>query len=142
MPRTISSFGGDHRWLSNFYPCAVMWGELQFPSVEHAYQAAKTTDIDIQRRFQTITAGQAKRLGRTIDIRHDWSIETKLGVMEYLLNQKFCNDELRAKLLATGDTELIEGNQWGDTFWGVNERGQGFNHLGRLLMKIRSQLSA
>ncbi len=49
--------------------------------------------------------------------------------------------DLREKLLATGDRKLVEGNTWGDTFWGVC-RGNGKNHLGKILMKIRAELQA
>ena len=42
-------------------------------------------------------------------------------------------------LMDTGDAELIEGNNWNDTFWGVcNNAGE--NNLGKLLMKIRAAL--
>ena len=49
------------------------------------------------------------------------------------------NSELREKLIATGDKELIEGNHWNDRFWGVC-RGKGQNHLGKLLMELREIL--
>jgi hypothetical protein len=41
------------------------------------------------------------------------------------------------KLLATEYVELIEGNNWGDTFFGVCN-GEGENWLGRLLMNLRA----
>lgn len=50
---------------------------------------------------------------------------------------KFAEPGLQAKLLETGNEELVEGNYWGDTFWGVC-RGRGENHLGKLLMKVRT----
>jgi hypothetical protein len=43
-----------------------------------------------------------------------------------------------ALLLATGDMELIEDNDWDDTYWGVCN-GAGENNLGKLLMKIRAE---
>ena len=49
------------------------------------------------------------------------------------------SEELKKKLLDTGDQELIEGNYWNDTFWGVCE-GKGQNHLGKILMQIREEL--
>jgi predicted NAD-dependent protein-ADP-ribosyltransferase YbiA (DUF1768 family) len=49
--------------------------------------------------------------------------------------------DLRGLLLATGNAELIEGNDWGDTIWGVYQ-GQGENRLGKILMKIRQELRA
>ena len=47
--------------------------------------------------------------------------------------------ELRTKLADTEDEELIEGNTWNDTYWGVC-RGVGENHLGKLLMEVREML--
>jgi len=46
---------------------------------------------------------------------------------------------LKEELLATEDWELIEGNTWNDSFWGVCQR-KGENHLGKILMKIRKEL--
>jgi len=62
--------------------------------------------------------GQAKRAGRKVTLRLEWET-IKLSVMETLLRQKFAQDPWRGWLSATGDEELIEGNTWGDTFWGV-----------------------
>ena len=56
-----------------------------------------------------------------------------------LLKTKFKNPELRALLRGTGDAPLIEGNTWGDTFWGVCGT-KGSNVLGQLLMKLRNNL--
>lgn len=83
----------------------------------------------------------AKRMGRQCKLRADWE-EIKLQVMETLLRQKFhseINPALAQLLKNTRDYELIEGNNWGDTFWGVCNK-VGKNHLGRLLMLIRSDL--
>jgi len=52
------------------------------------------------------------------------------------------NSDLAARLLGTGQMPLVEGNNWGDMFWGVDVKsGKGENHLGRILMKIREELS-
>jgi hypothetical protein len=59
--------------------------------------------------------------------------------MYALLAQKFSHDHLREKLIGTGAAMLIEGNTWGDTYWGVCN-GEGYNHLGRLLMDLRDEL--
>jgi len=57
-----------------------------------------------------------------------------------MLRLKFTKHEsLKEKLLATGDEELVEGNDWNDRVWGKVD-GVGENHLGRLLMKIRAEL--
>lgn len=136
----INHFKGVHSFLSNFAPCRVTYEDLSYPSVEHAYVAAKTNDRSLRLKISMIpTAANAKRFGRTLQIRPDWNI-IRLSVMEHLLRQKFSAGTAYARLLLeTGDLELIEGNHWNDHFWGVC-RGYGENHLGRLLMKIRSEL--
>lgn len=60
--------------------------------------------------------------------------------MEDLLREKFQRKDLKQKLLDTGDAELIEGNTWGDTYWGM-VGNKGHNHLGRLLMKVREEIN-
>lgn len=136
----ITSFSGENRFLSNFWPALVYYGGLAYPSVEHAYVAAKTVDIDLRLQIRdTETPGQVKRLGRKIELRSDWE-EIKVDTMRYLVTQKFRdNKELGDLLLATGDLELIEGNTWGDTFWGVCN-GVGSNRLGHILMEVRDAL--
>jgi ribA/ribD-fused uncharacterized protein len=138
----IDSFSGENRWLSNFWPSQVMLDGTVYPSVEHAYQAAKTCDPQERALIRlSLTPGQSKRMGGKVQLRKDWN-EVKYGVMMYLVRQKFHgNDDLRAKLLATGVEELVEGNTWGDTYWGVC-RGQGQHRLGQILMAVRSEIRA
>lgn len=135
----IDSFTGEYRFLSNFHPCEVWFEGQKFPSVEHAYVAAKTLDLNVRSEVATIsTPGQVKRFGRTLKLRPDWD-SIKLAVMFGLLRQKFNHDELAMQLVATDDQELVEGNTWGDIFWG-EYLGSGENWLGRMLMLIRSDL--
>lgn len=137
----IDSFQGEHRWLSNFWPAVVLFEGETYPSVEHAYVAAKTLDLELRREIRTVNSpGSVKRIGRGITLRPDWEA-VKLEVMEHLLREKFKDPTLRSQLIATADQELVEGNHWGDTFWGVC-RGVGQNNLGRLLMKIRSEVQS
>ncbi len=49
------------------------------------------------------------------------------------------HSDLGEQLLATGDAELIEGNTWNDTEWGICN-GIGDNKLGKILMRIRKIL--
>jgi len=136
---SIHSFSGEHEFLSNFYPSQVVFRGRDFPTVEHAYQSAKT---DVETEITAIQVatfpGRAKRLGQQVQKRASWEQE-KVDVMRQLLRQKFCQGELREKLLQTGRRHLMEGNHWGDRFWGVCE-GEGENHLGRLLMDVRREI--
>jgi len=134
--KLINSFQGKNRWLSNFWLCEIEWEGLLYPSVEHAYQASKTLDLEWRKRISSLqNSRKAKKIGRLSKIRDNWE-EIKQKIMEELIIKKFQIPELKQKLLNTEDAELIEGNNWGDTYWGICN-GVGENHLGRLLMKTR-----
>lgn len=141
MTKSIDQFKGDYRFLSNFFPSSIeMYDGVRYPTSEHAFQAHKTHSMEERRHIASLdTPGKAKRAGRRVTLRDDWEV-IKISIMEGVLFQKFSMHlDLRQKLIDTGDAELIEGNTWGDTFWGVC-RGKGENHLGKLLMKIRQAL--
>lgn len=138
--KVISSFSDEYSFLSNFYPCHIDYEGIQYPSTEHAFQAAKTFDVGLREFIAGMdTCGKAKRYARRMPIDVASWEERKLKVMEDILRIKFSNSDLKQRLLDTGDAILIEGNTWGDTFWGqVNDKGQ--NNLGKILMKIREDI--
>lgn len=143
MLKVIDSFRGEYRFLSNFFVCSVhaIWNNdhVAVDTVEHAFQAAKAMNRkDFDEICAALTPGDAKRLGRKVIMRSAWDA-VKMGIMENLLREKFDNKVFAARLLDTGEAELIEGNTWGDVFWGVCDK-KGENHLGKLLMKIRGEL--
>lgn len=133
----ISSFRDEYFFLSNFYPVEIKLDGIVYPNAETAFQAQKTLDVEERRKFSMLkNPFQAKRLGRKVKLRDDWE-EVKLDIMTEVVSQKFLqHPHLIEMLLQTGDEELIEGNKWGDRFWGVC-KGKGKNHLGKILMKIR-----
>lgn len=135
----IDSFSGGYRFLSNFYPCEMDVAGVRYPTLEHAFQAEKTTNMTEREIIRNArTPGQAKALGRKVTLRQDWD-EIRVDVMLELLRIKFSDKVLRAELLATEDALLVEGNHWNDRFWGVCE-GKGENWLGKLLMEIRKEI--
>jgi ribA/ribD-fused uncharacterized protein len=142
----IRSFTGQWRFLSNFWLTPIPFDDEHSPgiyiSAEHAYQAMKTVDPKQREMIANCaTPGKAKRMGRSVTIRPDWE-SIKLKVMLNILRVKFVHGELQDRLVATGRAELVEGNDWGDRFWGVDEfTGKGQNHLGKLLMQVREEYS-
>jgi ribA/ribD-fused uncharacterized protein len=138
MNDQIAWFRDEYAFLSNFYSSEIEHEGIVFPTVEHAFQAAKTMDIERRKIAATPAPGSAKRLGRRVKLRPDWE-QIKVGLMRDLLRNKFSDPDLAARLLATGSAELIEGNNWNDTFWGVC-RGRGRNMLGQLLMEVREEI--
>lgn len=134
----IDSFSGEYEYLSNFHRVDIKHFGIVYPSVENAYQASKTEDVVLKQMFVNVTAGQSKKLGRTIVLRPDWE-NIKIDVMRNLIRRKFQDVNLRKLLLATGDNVLVEGNLWGDRFWGVC-KSVGENWLGRILMEERDEI--
>ncbi len=72
-----------YEFLSNFYPAMVMYDGEYYRTVEHAYQAAKTLDLERRKQIQSvIQPGYAKKLGKNGTLKDNWD-EIKLNVMEY-----------------------------------------------------------
>jgi len=140
----VREFRGEFRFLSNFWPARVRGpGGRTFATVEHAYQASKSTDRVIWKHIQSLPRpGEAKKFSRTMVVRPGWA-DIRREVMEKLLRQKFApGSELAARLVAV-DGIIEEGNGWGDTFWGIDlATGEGENNLGRLLTMLREELAA
>lgn len=136
----ILGFTGEYRWLSNFwrleYPIEV--NGYNFYTTENLYQAFKCAKIDDFPYFVDITPGEAKKLGRTIEIIDGWD-SMKLDVMKELQIIKYTQPKFRDLLIKTGDRYIEETNNWNDVFYGVCN-GIGENHLGKIIMDIRKTL--
>lgn len=149
---------GHHLWASNFF-----WHHGW--TVEHEFQSMKTLNFAEQMTIRHADSpGKAKRLGRSCTLRKDWE-EVKDSAMWACLGQKFQYPEMLLPLLDSGDTILVEGNTWGDRYWGatpiaksedirtlIEKHGDwiwdsgkgpvlyGRNMLGRQLMQLRTEL--
>ena len=146
----IDSFTGRWNFLSNFFPVEIEHQGIKYPSVEHYYVAMKVKNdqqidgkyigyVDCRELISKIkTPGEAGRFGRTLKIRKDWD-NVKFDVMLWGVREKFKKEELKEMLLNTGDQQLIEGNFWNDTYWGVC-KGVGENNLGKILMRVREEV--
>ena len=135
----ITEFKGKYRFLSNFHHAPLSVLGIEYLSSEAAYQACKTLDLGQRKQFSLLSPLDAKRLGSQIALRPNWDTVTRLECMELCLRSKFQNNpQLLDYLVATNDADLIEGNHWGDTFWGIC-KGKGSNYLGKLLMVIRGE---
>lgn len=140
-------FSGQLEFLSNFYtlPEPIFMYGKPYPTVEHAYQAAKAiSKTDRELICSASTAGYAKKLGRMVNCRHDFE-QIKIEVMIELIKRKFATQSLQEMLASTKDLYLIETNYWHDNFWGdccCKECGniKGENHLGIILMQRRFHL--
>lgn len=149
----ILEFKDENRFLSNFFPVNIVLDEITYPTLEHAYQASKTDDVTKRQWMSEVpTPGQAKRLGKFLTLRPNWE-SIRVAVMADLIVRKFNpNDHtsLCFELMYTQPRILIEGNSWGDKFWGVSPvpptavpcpSAWGQNILGKLLMRRREELN-
>lgn len=152
----IDKFKGRWYFLSNFYACEIEHQGITYPSVEHYYVAMKFNDEQfIDGKYytpgdlreiisKTKDPAQVKKLGRKIKLRKDWK-NYKLKVMNHGVREKFKSPKLSELLISTGDMELVEGNSWHDNFYGQCDcfkcKGKGKNHLGKILMKVRSEIN-
>jgi len=146
----IDKFDGKYRFLSNFYPCKIEHQGITYNSVEAFYVAMKVNDQqlingkyytpgDFREMISKIKESAiVKKIGSKVKLRSDWNSK-KLEFMNWAVREKFKDENLKQLLLSTGEQELIEGNFWKDTFWGVCN-GKGQNHLGKILMTVRDEL--
>lgn len=127
-------------YLSNFWECAVEYEGFVYRNSEAAFQAQKCLNFLDKRLFTELNGAQAKALGKKIAIHDNWDMY-RLVAMYTVVKAKFTqNPELARKLIATGDEEIVEGNTWGDRYWGVCN-GVGRNMLGNILMDVRLELA-
>lgn len=135
----IYGFFKEHRFLSNFHVCPVMYQGVIYRSSENAYQAAKTDDIDERNKMQYVTPSDSKKLGRLVTLRKDWDDNKDIIMLQILLDKFTRNKDLRKLLLATAPKYLEETNWWNDTYWGTcNDIGE--NKLGKTLMGARDDI--
>lgn len=139
--KAIVRFRGENGFLSNMYAAAFEWDGRTYQNAEAAFQSAKSLNAEERAAFGGLSGAVAKRQGKKVLLRRDWE-KVKVGIMEEVVRAKFMqNPDLAKKLAETGDAQLMEGNNWHDTFWGVDAASlEGENHLGEILMKIRAEL--
>jgi ribA/ribD-fused uncharacterized protein len=156
----ISSFSGEYRFLSNFYQAQIVIERRLYPDVEHYFQCCKATSTgDFAWVLDAVTAAEAKKRGRQIKCHPDWDAWKRQCMLNGVLAKFSQHPDLRDQLAATGGEVLVEGNTWGDTYWGAVAEGQrgwslkllettdeeiepfcGLNYLGRILMAVRMVL--
>jgi ribA/ribD-fused uncharacterized protein len=131
-----------HGELSNFAPFPIRLKDRTWPTSEHYFQAQKFAGTEHEEATRRAASPMiAARMGRSRKrpLRPDWE-QVKEAVMLEALRAKFGqHPELRTKLLATGDLEIIEHTK-NDRHWADGGNGSGRNRLGMLLMQIRSEL--
>jgi N-glycosidase YbiA len=138
---------GPYGCFSNFSFHAIELNGRLWPTVEHYYQAQKFIGtkqawVLIDRIWHSPTPEEAAAIGRNPEypLRADWH-DAKWEIMYAGVYQKIItHGDVRDVLLATAEQEIIEDSPV-DYYWGCGADRSGANHLGRILMQIRSLYS-
>jgi ribA/ribD-fused uncharacterized protein len=142
----VKEFTGEYAFLSNFHVNPFAWRNTVFPTGEHAFQYAKgyavVDHMEAHRHFDAVLAApspsKAKYAGRSVKIDVGAWDDMKIQYMREIVHARFATSEVSmvGSLINTGAMMLVEGNTWGDGFWG-RCAGKGFNTLGVILMEER-----
>ena len=130
--------------LDNFASFKVEYKGVIYSTSEHAYQAAKFIESApevAEEITNSFSAHDAQRIARENKdkICSDWELK-KLQIMEEILREKLKqNPYVQKKLLQTGDYTIVEDSPK-DSYWGWGNDMDGYNHLGKLWMKLRQEL--
>ena len=161
---TISLYRDENAWLSNYYKAPITVEDITYPTIEHAFQAYKSTDPKVRQAIANLpTPGEARSVGkgrdpfrvengreRKLSLRENWNT-IKFDIMKMLIDAKFDqHPDLATKLMRTNGRILEEGTHYSvtghvDTIWGINLKPKpgetrGNNALGKIHMEKRGQL--
>lgn len=136
--KCVKYFDGEFAYLSNFFEAEVEYETIRYKTSEHAFQAAKSLKQADRLRIAALqTPGQSKRAGRQVELRRDWESVKEIVMLDVLTAKFDQNPDLKQLLIETDPLRLIEGNNWGDTYWGIDDKKGGTNRLGEILMILR-----
>ena len=137
----LSRTDSDHV-LSSFSGPAFFLDDKQWPTVEHYFQAMKLeTEADRERIRCAPTAKAARKLGRSRfkRVRKDWRDVRRIVMTRAIYTKCRTDGEVARTLLDTGESTLIENNNY-DYFWGCGRDRRGENAYGKVLMDVRNKL--
>ena len=139
----IGFYEGEFYMFSNFSSFVVEWKDKLWMTSEHAYQAEKFLDPELQEQIRnTRSAHDSKKLARSMDDkkRSDWQ-EVNIQIMEEIVRAKLeQHPYIQKKLIESGSKTLVEISPK-DDFWGWGPNKDGQNHLGKIWMKLREGLN-
>lgn len=130
--------------LGTFSKHAFTLEDLEWPSVEHYFQAMKFDDVDYREKIrQAAHPKKARQLGRNRfkKIRKDWAKVKTVVMTRGVYIKCRAHPEIAEQLLSTDKRKLIENSQY-DYFWGCGRDRRGENHYGKVLMSVREKLRA
>lgn len=132
--------------FSNFYPSVIVIDDYSYATSENYYQSQKfyPDNMHIFKQIQlSKSPGDAFNTAHRYNllVRKDWHAGYKNKVMLKVLREKFKQHEILRQLLLSTENKLLVEHTEKDNYWGDAGDGSGKNMLGKLLMKVRSEIS-
>lgn len=137
----INGFIDEYDFLNNDYTCKVQDPSgLEYTNVTSAIISMRTDDLGCRRKFTRINGSKARKKESSIPLTNIFYEADKNKYLHNLILDKFTrNQDLKEKLLATGEAELINNVTYPDKIYGV-QYGEGKNLLGKILMQVRDEI--
>ena len=142
--KLITEFKNKYYYLSNFFPCIIIYKGKRYTNVEAAFQAQKTDSELLQNMFTQCDGLEAKKLSKNIQ-PIEYFLNNQDKIMKELLICKFTQNRILLNMLLSlpQDVELINKNTYRDDYWGIISSGgkrKGLNKLGLLLMEVKKEI--
>ena len=133
---------GELGYLATYSPHGFYLNNKYYKTSEHYYQSKKMIDPIISEMIiETKTPKEASNIGRDRNNQKvkNWRL-IKCDVMYEAVIYKFlANHNIREKLLATGNDEIIEETVK-ENFWGCGINRDGKNNYGKILCIVREKM--
>jgi hypothetical protein len=150
---SFTSVTSDYGWLGNMYAAPICFNNECFRTSEALFQAMRFNDPEIKEVIRNEKSPMAAKMKAKFYQRQRVVVpmsQQDVNNMKNCLTLKFTqHEELKKKLLSTGNTQIIEniGNRNGERhrFWGMKQTEQGWigtNMMGKLLMEVREELKS
>ncbi len=137
-------------YFSPYTAHAVEIDGVVYPTVEHAYQCSRYTDEAIREEIRAqrspVKAWETSTKYKHLQIPEFKDESYKLRVMKELMRAKAMQHvEVQKALIDSAGKQIVKHITTyppGDGFWDDGESGEGLDHMGRMWMDIREELSA
>ena len=136
------SMADVHSPLATYSRHPIESDGLEWPSVEHYFNAMKFADNSFRERIRAAEHPSiARKMGKSWfrKKREDWKkVRDTLMTRAVWIKCKTYPEVARA-LLETGDRPIIETSNF-DYYWGCGRDTRGLNKYGKVLMAVRHRL--